>query len=147
MLHNKLNSHTYLRLYLNFAPFYSSIWGFPGGWDGKESDLSICKLIPTLIKLLLLFSCWVVSNSLWPHELQHMTLPCPLLSPQVCSNSCPLSQWCHLTILSSVTPFSCPQSFLALGSFPMSSSHQVAKVLELQLQHWSFQWLFRVDFL
>ena len=48
-------------------------------------------------------------------------LPCPSLSPGVCSNSCPLSWWCHPTISSSVTPFSsCPQSFPASGSFPMS---------------------------
>ena len=55
------------------------------------------------------------------HELQHARLPCPSLSPGVCSNSCPLNQWCHLTISSSATPFSfCFQSFLASGSFPMS---------------------------
>ena len=53
--------------------------------------------------------------------LQHTRLPCSSLSPRACSNSCPLSWWCHPTILSSVTPFSsCPQSFPALGSFPMS---------------------------
>ena len=62
-----------------------------------------------------------VSNCLWPHGLQHTRLPCPLLSPGVCSNSCPLSQWCHPTISSSVTPFSsCPQSFPASESFPIS---------------------------
>ena len=62
-----------------------------------------------------------VSDSLWPHELQHARLSCPSLSPGVCSNSCPLNRWCHPTILSSVTPFSsCPQSFPASGSFPMS---------------------------
>ena len=63
------------------------------------------------------------------------------------TNACPLSQWRHLTISFSVTPFSsCPQSFPASGAFPMScSSHQVAKVLELQLQHQSFQWIFRTD--
>ena len=56
-----------------------------------------------------------------PHELQHARLSCPLLSPLVCSNLCPLSQWCHPTISSSVTPFSsCPQSFPASGSFPVS---------------------------
>ena len=60
-------------------------------------------------------------NSLRPHGLQHARLPCPSLSPRVCSNSCPLSQWCHPTISSSVTLFSsCPQSFPALGSFPTS---------------------------
>ena len=57
----------------------------------------------------------------WPHGLQHTRLLCPLLSPRVCSNSCPLSQWCHPTISSSVVPFSsCPLSFPASGSFPMS---------------------------
>ena len=47
--------------------------------------------------LLFLFSHEVMSDSLWPHELQHARLPCPLLSPGVCSNSCPFSQWCHPT--------------------------------------------------
>ena len=67
------------------------------------------------------FSDSVVSNSLWPHGLQHARFPCPSLSPRVCSNSYPLSQWCHPTISSSVTPFpSCPQSFPPSGSFPVS---------------------------
>ena len=61
-----------------------------------------------------------VSDSLWPHRVQHTRLPCPSLSPDVCSNSYPLSCWCHPTISSSVAPFSCPQSFPASGSFPMS---------------------------
>ena len=62
-----------------------------------------------------------MSNSLWPHGLQHTRLPCPSLSPWVCSNSRPLSQWCHPIISSSVAPFSsCPQSFPESGSFPMS---------------------------
>ena len=53
-----------------------------------------------------------MSNSLWHHELKHTRLPYPSLSPRVCSNSCALSQWCNLTILSSLIPFSsCPQSF------------------------------------
>ena len=61
-----------------------------------------------------------MSNPLQPHGLQHAKLPCPSLSPEVCSNSCPLSRWCHPTISSSVTLFSCPQSFPASGSFPVS---------------------------
>ena len=70
---------------------------------------------------LLLFSRSVLSDSLQADGLQHTRLPCSSLSPRACSNSCPLSWWCHPTILSSVTPFSsCPQSFPALGSFPMS---------------------------
>ena len=63
----------------------------------------------------------VVSNSLWPHELQHARPPCPSPTPGVYSNSCPLSRWCHPAISSSFVPFpSCPQSFPASGSFPMS---------------------------
>ena len=168
-----------------------------------------------------------MSNSLRPHELQHAELLFPS-TPRACSNSCPLSQWCHSTISSSVKPFSsCLQSFPASGYFQMSqfftssgqrigvsasasvlptksqdwfplgltglasptpgvhsnsrpsiqwchptisssvipfsshlhlshhqglfqwvsSSYEVAKVLEFQLQHPSFQWIFRTDFL
>ena len=62
-----------------------------------------------------------MSDSLWPHELQHTRLPCLSLSPGICSNSCPLSRWCYLTISSTVAPFSsCPQSFPASGSLPPS---------------------------
>ena len=62
-----------------------------------------------------------MSNFLWPHELQHTSLLCPLLSPWVCANSCPLSQWCRPPISSSFTLFSsCPQSFPASVSFPVS---------------------------
>ena len=61
-----------------------------------------------------------MSDSLWPHGLQHTRLPCPSPTPRVYSNSCPLSHWCHPTISSSVACFSCPQSFPASGSFPMS---------------------------
>ena len=62
-------------------------------------------------------------DSLWPHDLQHPRLPCPSPSPEVCSNSCPLSQWCHPTISPSVAPFSsCPQAFPASGSFPGGQS-------------------------
>ena len=61
-----------------------------------------------------------MSSSFWPYGLQHVRLPCPSPSPGVRSNSCPLSLWCQSTISSSVSPFSCPQSFPASGSFPMS---------------------------
>ena len=67
------------------------------------------------------FSHSVVSHSLRPHGLQHVRLPCPSPTPRACSNSCPLSQWCHPTISFSVVPFfSCLQSFPASGYFPMS---------------------------
>ena len=67
------------------------------------------------------FSNSVMTDSLQPHGLQHARPPCPSPTPGVHPNSCPLSRWCHPTILSSVIPFSsCPQSFPASGSFPMS---------------------------
>ena len=95
--------------------------------------------------LLLLFSCSVVSNSLRPHGLQHARLPCPSLFPRVYSNSSLLSWWCHPTITSSVTPF--PPALNPSqhrGLFHrVGSLYQVAKVLGLQLQHHSFQWIFR----
>ena len=56
-----------------------------------------------------------MSNSLWPHELHHARLPCPSLSPRICSNLCSLSQWCHLIISSSIIPFSFPSSGLEVS--------------------------------
>ena len=62
-----------------------------------------------------------MSDSLRPHKLQHARPPCPSPSPGVCSDSCPLSQWCYLTTSSSATPFySWSQSFPASASFPVS---------------------------
>ena len=67
------------------------------------------------------FSCSIMSDSLWPHGLQHTCPPCPLPTPGVYSNSCPLRQWCHQTISSSAVPISShPQSFPATGSFQMN---------------------------
>ena len=73
-------------------------------------------------------------TSLWPHELQHTRLPCLSPSPGACSNSCPLSWWCHPTISSLVAPFSsCPQSFPASWPFPVSqlfvSGSQIVKFI------------------
>ena len=87
----------------------------------------------------------VMSNSLQPHGLQHARLLCPLPTPRTYSNSCPLCQWCHPTISSSVIPFSsCLQSFPASQSFPMSwlfaSGGQIigasASVLSVNIQGW-----------
>ena len=87
-----------------------------------------------------------VSDSLRPHGLQHARLPCPSPIPGACSNSCPSSWWCHPTISSSVIPFSSALNLsLHQGLFQwVSSSHQVAKVLEFQLQHQSFKWIFKL---
>ena len=71
--------------------------------------------------LLLLFSCPVISDFLWPHGLQHTRPPCPSPSPEVCPSSCSLYRWCHPAISSSDAFFSfCPQSFPASGTFSMS---------------------------
>ena len=92
----------------------------------------------------------VVSDSLWPHGLQHARLPCPSLFPEVCSDSWPLSRWCHSTISGSVTPFSCPHSFSASGSFPTSQLFPLggqsigasasASVLPMNIQGWFLIW-------
>ena len=76
----------------------------------------LLKVIITCVQ----FSPSVVSNCLWPHGLQHARPPCSSPTPRICSNSCPLSWWCHPTISSSVVPFSHLQSFSASGSFPVS---------------------------
>ena len=68
------------------------------------------------------FSCSVMSNSLQPHGLQHARPPCPSPTPRVYSNSCPLSRWCHPTVLSSVNPFKA-----WLQSFPGSESFQMSQ--------------------
>ena len=93
------------------------------------------------------FSHWVMSNSLQPHGLQHARFPCPTPTPRAYSYSCPLSQWCHPTISSSVVPFSSlVQSFPASESFPVSQffksggqSIEVsasASVLPINIQDW-----------
>ena len=122
-------------------------------YPSSSSSPKTCLNTQTTLNLLLfllLFNCQVVSDYLQPHGLQHARLPCPSLSPRDCSNSCPLSQWCHSTISSSIHPPSPPAINLSQlqGLFQWDgSSHQVAEVLKLQLQHQSFQWIFRVDFL
>ena len=87
----------------------------------SSHSIHTCSARNLFICVAVVFSCLVMSHSLWPHGLQHTRLPCPSPSPRACSNSCLLSQWCHPTISSSVVPFSsCLQSFPASGSFLMS---------------------------
>ena len=112
------------------------------------NDWSVKGLIPRLYKK---FTQLNIRNKLLVAQLSHIwllespwTAACPSLSPEVCSNSCPLSQWCHAIISSSVIPFSCPQSFPALGSFPMSwlfasggqSIGTLASVLPMNIHGW-----------
>ena len=98
-------------------------------------------------------SCFWLRSCLYrPHGLQHARLPCPSQSPGVCSDSCPLSRWCHPTISSSVTLFSsCLQYFPALGFFPVSQffglggqsigASASASVLPINIQGWFPLWL------
>ena len=109
----------------------------------------IQTLCPTQVKLLVKFSCLVVFASLWPHGLQHARAPSPSPTLGVYSNLCPLSQWCHPTISSTVVPFSsCLQPFPASWTFPVSQFFASGgQILEFHLQHQSFQWIYRTDFL
>ena len=93
--------------------------------------------------------CWATKSCAQLFTDYSMPVFPVLISPGVCSNSCPLSRWCHPIISFSVTPFSsCPWSFPASGSFLMSWHFPSSvQILELQLQHQPFQWIFRVDFL
>ena len=89
--------------------------------------------------LLLLFSCSVESDSLWPRGLQHTGLPCPSPNPRVCSNSCPSSLWCHPTISSSVVPIILPPSiFPSIRVF----SNEVALHIRWS-KYWSFSFNIR----
>ena len=125
--------------------FLLNFFGCPPGSPSWNTTSSICWLDNSYIVVQLL------SDFLQPHELQHARLPYPSPSPRACSKSCPSSQWCHLLHLSH--PLS-PPSPLVLdisqhqGLYQwVGSLHQVAKVLELQLQNQSFQWILRVDLL
>ena len=110
-----------------------------------HNQFNVLPSISVQGSLLLLYSRSVEPNPLWPQGLQHTRLPCPSLSPIVCSNSCPLSQWCPPAISSSVAS-SCHQSFPASRSFPISwffsSSGQgigasaSASVLPMSIQDW-----------
>ena len=120
-------------------------------WQANFSPLSY--LGSPFLRQLLLFSCSIMSNSLQPHGLQNSRPPCPSPSPGPCSNSCPLSWWCHSTILSSVVPFSsCLQSFPASGAFLRSwlftlggqniGTSASASVLPMNIQGWfPLDWL------
>ena len=110
--------------------------------------LCVVESVNVLVFSSVQFSCTVVSNSLWPHEPQHTTPPCPSPTPGVHSNSHPSSRWCHPAISSSVVPFSsCPRSLPASESLPMSQLFAwggqstrvsaLASVLPKNTQDWS----------
>ena len=118
-----------------------------GELSGRHSSTHAQGSLLLILWWLLLFSRSVLSDCLWPHELQHSRLLCPPLSPRACSISCPSSWWGYLTISSSVVPFSsCLQSFPASGSFPISwlfrsggqniKASASASVLPTNIQDW-----------
>ena len=106
----------------------------------ERAELPGAVQVTHLLVVAMVFSHSVISNSLQPHGLPYARLPCPSVSPRVCSNSCPLSQWCHPTMYPLLPP--CLPAFILSqhqGVFQwVGCSHQVAKVLGLQLQHQSF---------
>ena len=118
----------------------------PCYWTGRINILKM-SILPKFSSVQ--FSSPVMSSSLWPHGLQHTRLPCPSQTPSVYSNSCPLGQWCiqpsHVLLSPSPPALNLTHHW---GIFKwVSSSCQVVKVLELQLQRQSVRWIFRTDLL
>ena len=133
----------------------TDLWGL-GGVEGKD-DLSPLLIHPRSLLNIYNYSYWlfcfilccsVIKSglTLQPHGLQHTRLPCPSPSLRVCSNLCPLSQWCHPTILSSIVPFSCLQSVPVKGSFPTSQRFTLGgqSILSLRMSH-SINYLLRLN--
>ena len=118
-----------------------------GAWWATVHGVRTCGYPHKSLAWLLLFGHSVLSDSLQPHGLQHSRLPCPPPTPRVCSNSCPLSHWCHPTISSSVIPFSSSLLFFSpSGSFKMSQlfisgghsngASDSASVHQMNIQGW-----------
>ena len=145
--------HKYALIYdICFSDLLYSVWRSLGPSTSlqKPQCCSFLWLEYSIVCLALSqFSRSVVSDTFRPHELQHTRLPCPSPAPGACPNLCPSSKWCDTTISSSVIPFSSAFNLSQHhGLFQWdSSSHQVARVLKFQLQHHSFQWILRTNFL
>ena len=116
-------------------------------WTSRQWNEKIFAQCSTSKQSVHQFSHPIMSNSLWPHGLQHSRLPCLSPTARACSNLCPLSWWCPPTISSSVVPFSSHlQSFPASGSFPVSQFFASigqsigvlasASVLSMNIQDW-----------
>ena len=144
----RLHLRSFYQHHYFFFFFWQTLSSQPRETCVQPNSLSKpCNSIKYETRNALLFIHQVVSDSLWPHEHQRTRLPCLSLSLRACSNSCPLSQWCHPTISSSITPFSsCPQSFPASESFPVSQlftsggqstgASASASVLPMNIQGW-----------
>ena len=135
-------------IFLFIMDHIALLWFIPNNYwlDAKQCEFYFvrnCTFLFSSVQLI----CSVMSDSLWPHGMQHARLACPSPTPRAYSNSCPLSWWFHPTISSSVIPFSsCLQSFPASGSFPMSQlltsggqspgASASASVLQMNSQGW-----------
>ena len=153
----------YLKCKFNWVSYMKSVFlcrGVPRRWRGNSptSSASLRPVIPLtgewetcawdVCACYCSVSQWcpTLCDPVITKPLQHARLPCPSPSPRVRSNSCPLSRWCHPTISSSVAPLSCPQSFPASGTFPMSrlfasgdqsiGASASASVLPMNIQRW-----------
>ena len=132
---------------MDWGSWWATIHGVTKRWTWLSVYMKLINSDSNLAIKPSQFSRSVISNSLWPHGLQHTRPPCPSPTPRVYANSCQLSQWCHPTISSSVVPFSsCLQSFPASGSFQMSplfasggqsiGVSSSASVLPMTIQNW-----------
>ena len=141
LVHNILPIHILVKFSI---PIEKPLPGIPRIW-GVQIETQHVKA--AALEMLLLFSCPIISNSLWPHGLQHARLPCPSPSPEVHPSSCPLLWWCHPANSFSNALFSfCPQSFPASETFPMSqlfaSDNQntgvsaLASIFPMSIQGW-----------
>ena len=122
--------------------FIAALFTVAGTWKQPRCPLTLewIKKLWYIYTMEYQFSS-VGYDNLQPQSLQHGRLPCPSLTSGIYSNSCPLSQWCHPTISSSVDPSPSLNLSHHQDLFKwVSSLHQVAKVLEFQIQHQSFQW-------
>ena len=130
--------HSLFRFYKLHVCFFVRL--FLCVYNSKQINTCICCSVVQSLSCVRLF--------VQPHGLQHARLPCPSPSPRACSNSYPLSRWCHPTISSSYPLLLSSNFSQHQGLFQgVSSSHQADKLLELQLQPQSIQWIFRTDFL
>ena len=135
-------ANSWIRLTKHTGTHSLCLWAVAGRWQRKQTYFVIVQLL-SCVRLFV--TSWTAARTAawtsWTAD------PCPSLSSRVCSNSCALSQWCHPTILSSVTPFSsCPQFSPASGSFPVSwlfisgsqsiGASASASVLPMNIQDW-----------
>ena len=136
-----LSPPIYIFCFVTYIP--ADLWCLVG-FDFSPPSLAMLQEFFFSLVFLLLFTRSVVRTLCYPHEPQHTRLPCPSLSPGVCSNFCPLNWWCHPTISSSTALFFCLRFFPASGCFPVSwlfisggqSIKGSASVLPVNIQGW-----------